>query len=199
VLQGWTIAPFAKWLGIELPSSSMEPEHLSFPIPSEHGKALHLFNVIPDCKAMGLKADELPLSEGAQLAGIVRRGVFITPIKSESLLSGDHVMILAGDSSGAFGALFSHKAPTENQEAMTFFGEFVISPHATLKDLSQVYGFDVPADHEQYSVADYLNKKFYSKPVVGDQVTLGQVQFVVRKVQGEQILLVGLKLIKLKK
>ena len=69
----------------------------------------------------------------------------------------------------------------------------MITPDAALSGLSQLYGFDLPPpEYQEYSVADFLNKRFHAKPVVGDRVALGQVQFVVRIIKGDRITAVGL-------
>lgn len=195
VLQGWTISPMAKWLRIDLPFSLREPEHTQLAVSTEHEKVLHIYSVVPGCKAIGMHPRELSLPEGAQNVGTIRGGVVI---KTGSLLANDQVMILASGPTNVIGALFSPEALLDISESKAFFGEFAIKPSAALGDLSQLYGFTVPPHSEHDSVEDFLNRKFYSRPVVGDRVTLGRVQFVVREVQGGRIMSVGLKLMKVK-
>lgn len=195
VLQGWTISPMARWLRIDLPFSLREPEHTQLTVSTEHEKVLHIYSVVPGCKAIGMHPRELSLPEGAQYVGTIRGGVVI---KTGSLLANDQVMILASGPSNVIGALFSPEALLDISESKAFFGEFTIMPSAALDDLSLLYGFTVPLYSEHDSVEDFLNRKFYSKPVVGDRVTLGRVQFVVREVQDGRIMSVGLKLMKIK-
>ncbi len=79
-------------------------------------------------------------------------------------------------------------------EPRAFFGEFVISLDAPLKDLATIYGFELPEKVAEDTVSEYFNRKFHDKPVVGDRVSLGSVQFVVREVEDGSITSVGLKL-----
>src|SRR5690606_28134902 len=62
VLQGWTIAPVARWLRIELPPSTRDPEHLALKIPNEHEKVLLVYQALVGSNAVGMNARHLPLS-----------------------------------------------------------------------------------------------------------------------------------------
>ena len=70
----------------------------------------------------------------------------------------------------------------------------MLKPDARLADLSQMYGFAVPEALQALTVGEFINRQFHQKPVVGDRVALGHVQFVVKKLEGERIATVGLKL-----
>jgi potassium/hydrogen antiporter len=195
VLQGWTIAPMAKWLRINLPPSFHEPEHLRLKIPDDQGKELHLYQVIPGCNAVGMKPKLLPFSEGAQLAGILRRGVLLEPAAyQQALRTHDHVMILATlGSTSALARLFASPAQISHSLLSAFYGDFTIKPEAMLRELAQLYSFELSSKYQDLSVADFLNKAFHGKPVVGDRAQLGHVQFVVKALEGDKIATVGLK------
>ena len=195
VLQGWTIAPVARWLQIELPPSIREPQHLALMIPNEHEKVLLVYQVLAGSNAVGMNARHLPLSEGAQLVGIIRRGMMIIEWAGQSLQPGDQVVILTSAGSTAkLNRTFATRAPVSRLEPSTFFGNFVIHPDARLADLAQLYGFELPEELQHLSLAEYIARTFYGKPVVGDHVQMGKVQFVVREIKGDTIVAVGLKL-----
>ncbi len=195
VLQGWTIAPLARRLRIDLPSIGREPEHLIVPLPRDPATSLHLYDVVPDSQAMGLRSDKLPVSSGAQLVGVMRHGIMLETDKPQTLVSGDQVMVLAPQgATQRLGSLFAGPEGAKKMEPRAFFGEFVISLDAPLKDLARVYGFELPEKVAEDTVSEYFNRKFHDKPVVGDRVTLGSVQFVVREVEDGRITSVGLKL-----
>jgi cell volume regulation protein A len=75
----------------------------------------------------------------------------------------------------------------------SFYGDFVIKPDARLIDLGTMYGFDVPGELREQTVGTFINRQFHHKPVVGDRVSLGKVEFVVRKLEADRIASVGLK------
>lgn len=195
IIQGWSIAPLARWLRIDLPPHTREPEHWQHQLPTEHEKVLHVYDVPVGCNAIGMSTQRLPLSEGSQLMGIVRDGINIPQNKATHIQAHDQVVILGSHGPTSFGALFSlpgtsHKTSTTD----FFFGEFSVFPEATLGDLSEVYGFEISADQKTESIAHYFNHKFHNKPVVGDRVTLGKVQFVVKEIHDQRITAVGVKL-----
>lgn len=197
VLQGWTIAPIARWLGIEVPPSLEEPEHLVLKIPDDQEKELLVYRAVTGSPAIGTQVARLPLSGGAQLVGLVRHGVLLQEWQQQAIQDEDHVMVLGTDGgSPALARLFTPTASRSDREreVADFFGSFVLRPDARLADLSQMYGFEVPEPLRALTVAEFINRQFHQKPVVGDRVSLGHVQFVVKKLDGERIATVGLKL-----
>ncbi|PLW80995.1 potassium/proton antiporter [Kineobactrum sediminis] len=195
VLQGWTIAPVARWLRVEVPHSLEEPEHLVLKIPDDQEKELLVYQAVTGSPAINLPVRRLPLSGGAQLMGVVRHGILLEDWQEQKLLADDYVVVLAAD--GGIPALARLFAPTEVRsylQSSAFFGNFVIKPDAKLADLSQMYGFEVPEALQAMTVAAIFDKRFHHKPVVGDRVRLGVVQLVVKKLDGDRIAAVGLKL-----
>lgn len=192
VLQGWTIAPVARWLKVKLPPTVRDPDHLTLKIPDDQEKELMVYQVVPGSSAIGMAVGRLPLSEGGQLAGIIRRGMFIDNFAGQALSEGDHIVVLA--SSGATCVLGRLFAPTAYAESSVFFGEFVIKPDARLNDLAQVYGFQVEDELKELSIAELMHKQFHGKPVIGDRIQMGNVQFVVREFKEGKVVSVGLKL-----
>ena len=138
----------------------------------------------------------LPSGEGTQTIGIVRDGVFQSATQKTVLEADDHVMILASEAISAMGALFAPRETLESQqrEQTSFFGEFVISPMATLGDLASVYGLEIAEQDKLESIGAFLTRQFHNRPVVGDRLSLGHLRFVVRKLDQNGISAVGLKL-----
>tara|TARA_R110002110_G_scaffold213154_3_gene426307 strand:- start:41359 stop:43089 length:1731 start_codon:yes stop_codon:yes gene_type:complete len=197
MLQGWTIAPIARWLGIEVPPVLEEPEHLVLKIPDDQEKELLVYRAVVGSPAIGTQVARLPLSGGAQLVGLVRQGVLVQEWQQQTIQDADHVMVLGTDGgTPALARLFTPTASRTDREreVADFFGSFVLKPDARLADLSQMYGFEVPEPLRALTVAEFINRQFHQKPVVGDRVSLGHVQFVVKKLDGERIATVGLKL-----
>lgn len=195
ILQGWTIAPVARWLGVEVPPTLEEPEHLVLKIPDDQEKELLVYQAVQGSSAIGMLGRHLPLSGGAQLVGIVRQGMLLVDWREQKLVPEDHVVVLASaGATAALGRVFAPSASRDYLESSAFFGEFVIKPDALLSELSQLYFFEVPENLKTTTVAAFINRQFHQKPVVGDRVHLGDVQFVVKKLQGERIAAVGLKL-----
>ena len=79
-------------------------------------------------------------------------------------------------------------------ESDRFFGEFGLHPSAKLGDIAHAYGFDIDPASVELTIEQYFSLQFHGKPVVGDQVKLGQVKLIIREIKDEQITSVGLKL-----
>ncbi|WP_416308598.1 potassium/proton antiporter [Neptunicella sp. SCSIO 80796] len=195
VLQGWSIAPMARWLDVELPPPAREAKHLSLFIPDDQKKELLIYHVIDNVSAIGTSTDDLPLEEGAQFVGVLRNGVLLERHKPQLLKAQDRVLIIVsyGQQSN-LGRLFAPSKPHFLNESSAFFGEFIIRTNTKLTDLAALYDFDLSEQQKNMTIAELLNVKFHGKPVIGDRIKLGWVCFVVRGVQQGQITEVGLKL-----
>lgn len=195
VLQGWTIAPMARWLNIDLPPTAKAAEYLHLTIKHEQNKELLVYPVLMGSRAAGITVKRLPLTEGSQIVGVIHRGILLHDIDQRKLICDDQVIILATNSArDVLGRVFAPPAPSSFHEGDGFFGEFALHPEAKLSEIAQAYGFDVDARNAELTVKDYLVKKFHGKPVVGDYAKLGPVKLIVRKIKGSNIESVGLKL-----
>jgi cell volume regulation protein A len=192
VLQGWTIAPVARWLQVELPPPLKEPEHKALKICRDQDKELLVYEAVPGSHAVGMQGRHLPLSEGGQLVGIVRAGIMIERPELQVLTPGDQVLLLVATGNSATIARTFALSPM--LDSVKFFGEFAIKPEAHLTDLGMLYFFQVDQAHREETVAQFIVKQFHGKPVVGDWVRFGPVKFIVREMKGDQISSVGLKL-----
>lgn len=195
LLQGWTIAPVAKWLKIDIPSTLKLPDQLVFKIQDDHAKELQLYRVIEDSSAIGAQTRRLPLHEGAELVAVIRNGILVPDPKRQNLQLNDRVLILASAdfASDSLLRLFAPKAIAQHSNPSAFFGDFVIRPDAGLHDLAQLYGFPLPDDLKDVTVGDYFDRKFHHKPVIGDRLAIGHVQLVVKALEGDAVSAVGLK------
>ena len=200
LIQGWSIAPMARWLKVELPRQHSDRKHFQINLPSRLDKVLHIYEVIAGCRAENQAATELVLPEGGQMAGVLRDGNII-PASPELLLEhGDHAVLFADDDSVVLGGLFSPEETLEkdHQRVSSFYGEFVIVADATLGDLSAVYGLKLGALPPDETLEQYLNRQFHERPVVGDAVYIGDLKLVIRSMNEDRITTVGLKLPKVR-
>ncbi|CAA0090249.1 K(+)/H(+) antiporter NhaP [Zhongshania aliphaticivorans] len=195
VLQGWTIAPIARWLQIELPPSKKQPKHLHLPLDQDQEQELLVYNVVSESRAAGMKSKDLPMKEGSQFLGIIRQGMLLEKNKDQTLADNDQVVILSSSSAKpALGRVFAEKDQSPSVASTYFFGEFALNPDARLIDVAQAYGFTADPAWGNSSVAEYIINQFHGKPVVGDRVKLGPIKLIVKQIEGDRISSVGLKL-----
>lgn len=195
IIQGWTIAPVARWMNIEVPRTAKEPEFLHLTIKQDHDKSLLIYPVLSGSHAADMTTEDLPVSEGSQIMGVIRKGILVERSQAIKLSADDQVVFLATtDARDSLARAFAPAARVSALETSKFFGEFALQPDAPLQDVASVYGFSVETESPNTTIEEYLLKQFHGKPVVGDQIVLGEVHIVVREIKNDRITSVGLKL-----
>jgi cell volume regulation protein A len=102
VLQGWTIASRARWLGIDLPPTAKAAECLHLTIKHEQDKESLVYPVLMGSRAAGISVKRFPgITEGNQIAGVIHRGIRLHDIDKRKLIWDDQIIILATSSARA--------------------------------------------------------------------------------------------------
>jgi cell volume regulation protein A len=111
-----------------------------------------------------------------------------------ALEPGDSVYVIASTAHvDALNRLFIAPHHPDRLEEHRFFGDLVLDADANLSDIAQFYGVDMPADAQSQTLGGYLQRVFRKRPVVGDRIKAGRVEFVVREVRDGRVARVGLK------
>ncbi|MEX1034192.1 MAG: potassium/proton antiporter [Cellvibrionaceae bacterium] len=195
-LQGWTIAPMARWLGLEVPPRQEELQQLSLGIPGHPGCELVAYRVHPGSPADAYKVSKLPLPTQVNLLGVVRRGVLLESQPDTILEPDDYLILLARIHDLSELSPLFHRLPTPLRlRSNEFFGQFSLRGDTHLNDIAQFYGAPVPPEHAEKSVADFMNQRFHHKAVVGDRIRFGNVELVIRQIVHGKIFQVGLKIV----
>jgi len=195
LVQGWTISPLAKFLQVDLPPAAKEPEYLHLTIRDEKEKELFIYTVLEGCKAEGVTVDSIFPMKGEQLVGVVRNGSLLNDYEQHALVCKDQVIILASNTERIeIGKFFGPVILSNNLGYDDFFGEFDLNPEAKLIDLANAYGIDANSFDKDLSLEQYILNQFHGKPVVGDQVKLDFICLIVKGVENNKIISIGLKL-----
>ncbi|WP_373080818.1 potassium/proton antiporter [Zhongshania sp.] len=195
VLQGWTIAPMARWLKVDLPVSLKLPSFRSTHLPSNPHKDLVVYQVVASSRTIGKLILQLALPDGAQVVALIRDEI---PLKSEGeiLKEGDQVVIVA--TTGMAEKLAEVFSPAlsriSSKISSNFFGDFSIRPSSSLGDLASLYGFAIPDELKDITIGEHLTAKFRGRPVVGDAQEFPPVKLIVKEIKNGEISLIGLKL-----
>ena len=83
--------------------------------------------------------------------------------------------------------------PEDETQTRRVFGDFEIDGHTPLESLCAFYGLPVPTDSDQ-DVAAWLRTEIRRPPVVGDHAMLGTAELSVRRMDGQRIARVGIRL-----
>ncbi len=125
----------------------------------------------------------------------LRQGELLDQVAWEDLRAGDQLLLIVDPVD--LEALDSLLAPVETPSRLSdqvFFGEFVLNGEARLADVAAAYAL-VLADRDRDLTLDaFLRQRLDTQVVVGDRLDLQTVELVVRRMEGNRITKVGLKL-----
>lgn len=194
VLQGWTIPLAARLFRVEIPPQSQRLERLALDLPGHSDLELTGYQLQGQSQALTQGLDRLRLPEKAKLLFCLRQHQLLAMDQVEQLQAGDQLyLICPPEYLRQLDRLFVDIAVPERLNERSFFGEFAINGDARLGDLAMLYGFELAAELESVCLHDYLCQRFGS-PVVGDRLSLGDIELVVRVLEGNRCVQVGLKL-----
>jgi cell volume regulation protein A len=195
LLQGWTIAPAARWLQLEAPPQIEPVQRVTVDMPGHFEHEILGFEVKPGSMVAGRTLGDLVMPEGMKIMAAIRDGVPQDPAPGLDFRPGDFIYFLAQPQAIAhLGKLFDpHRVP-DRLEEHRYFGDFVLNGDAMLEDLAAAYGLEAPEQAAGKSLADYLDRAFHGRAVVGDRVRIGAAELVVREIENGRISRVGLRL-----
>ncbi len=190
VLQGWTIGPAAKFLGLALPRKGAAVHRVELDIPGQLGVEMVGYPVHADSAVMnGAK-----LPEWAQPAFVVRDQAVQVAKEAGKLKNGDYAYFMAPPEKAAtLDQLFAHHAELLAHDD-PFFGEFIFDGTAKATDLARLYGLEIAVENANATLADVFAAQFDNTPQVGDQIPAGSATVVVRELDGERVKRAGLHL-----
>jgi cell volume regulation protein A len=94
LIQGTTLPPVARWLGVVDPGGTSELQVESAPL-EDLGADLLQFTIPPGSRLHGVYIDELRLPPGASITLVVRDGHSFVPERNTRLLTGDDLLLVA--------------------------------------------------------------------------------------------------------
>jgi cell volume regulation protein A len=196
VIQGWTIAPMARWLKVDLPVALKLPSFKSTHLPSNPHKDLVVYQVVAGSSVIGKSIYQLTLPDNANVVALIRNEIPLNSNEENTLEESDQVVIVA--TTGMAEKLAQVFSPNisrmSSKLSSSYFGDFSIRPSSALGDLAQLYNFDIPDELKHTTVGEHISRKFGGRPVVGDALTFPQLKLTVKELKNGEISLIGLKL-----
>ncbi len=195
LVQGWTIAPAARLLRLEIPPTAEPVQRFNLDIPGHFDREIACYRVIPGSIAAERPVRNLRLPEGTHITTIVRGHDVLAFDEHLALLPDDLVYIFTDpDHLPQLNRLFDpHRVPDRLDEHI-FYGDFVLDADAGVKNVAEAYGLPLANAREDETVEQYLVRLFHKRPVIGDRAPLGKAEFVVRDIEGGRITKVGLRI-----
>ena len=197
LIQGWSIAPVARWLKLEVPPEP-GPDHSMALDSVDSNDLLQVlsFKVGKGSPIVDSDWQQLNMSQDVSYLGVLRKGEWIKAEQSPSFQLNDILLVLSkAKDVKAVSDKVSTSAEQTSLDKLDFFGDFVLNGEITLNELDGFYSIKFAEDQDpSQSLSEYITEKFHRRVVVGDQVQLDQLVLTVRQIDDhDQILQVGIK------
>jgi cell volume regulation protein A len=190
LVQGWTIAPAARWLGVSFPRSDPLPRRVELDLPGQLEQEIvgyPLSNNSPYLRR-GL------LPTWARPTLVVRDERILSPAEAEPLRAGDYVYLLAPPERAQALDRFFVDLPPPARPDPRLLGDFFVTGDHTLGELAEIYGLAVAPEDAATSLSDFIADKTVRTPRAGDIVPLGAIALVVQQVADGRVVTIGLRL-----
>lgn len=178
LLQGWTVGPLARRLGLVVPARDGTADRLELDLPDNVRYELVTYRLPDNCAALKLAT----LPRWARPSLIVRDGRALKPHQSERLMAGDHVYLFVHPGHvRLLDRLFGSPRPLGSADR-EFFGDFAIGPDARLGELAEYYQLDLGPGLERLTACQMFAREFAGRAEVGDRIHLGQIDLIARAI-----------------
>lgn len=192
LVQGATVAPMARWLKVVLPRAPA-PKH-SYPLINNLDHSLEVAEFVVEEGSPVHAANFNPIQSWQSYpkwVAQVRNNKWLPVEENSKIEVGDHIWLLMRTDDIDDAALSFVRQDQQGQLTVSnFFGEFIINPDALITDLSFAYGVKID---EVGTVEALLKARLGKHPVVGDRIKVGALRLTIRRMEGDSIVMIGLK------
>lgn len=179
VLQGWTIKPLAKRLGLIIPPRIGAIDKVELDLPGTANHELLAYRVVAGSPV--LRGERIP--RWAMPSLVIRDGKSMRYQYAGRLRENDQVyLFIAPSYSKLLDRLFATEAPVAEDDG-EFFGTFAIAPASHVRDIDEAYGPLSISDGERgKTVAELITQRVGGRPDYADRVRLGTIVLIVRDI-----------------
>jgi potassium/hydrogen antiporter len=175
VVQGWTIRPMARQLGLIIPQTLGPVDKVELELPGTASHELVVYHVVPDSPVA--RGERIP--RWARPSLVVRKGQSMRPQYAGRIEADDRLYLFTAPRNiRLLDRLFASPAPVEEDDK-DFFGAFYIDANHTLGELAQAYGVEPPGDPAT-PIGVFLLERLGGQAEVGDRVPVGYLELIVR-------------------
>ncbi|SDS66824.1 potassium/proton antiporter, CPA1 family [Halopseudomonas xinjiangensis] len=195
LLQGSSLPLMARWCRVEIPPQPAPLQRTSLDVAVDGEFELMIYQLDNANWCVGSSLRDLKMPTDTRIAALFRGSSLLHPTGSTQLALND-VLCVVGRSRDlpALSKLFSRAQAPRYLENRKFFGDFILEGEARLGEVGRFYGFDVPPELAELTLASFFGRQFGGHPVVGDSVEWEGHTWVVAAMDNDWILKVGLKL-----
>jgi cell volume regulation protein A len=178
VVQGWTVGPLARRLGLIVPPRQGPLEKVQLELPGSAHHELLAYTVVPESPVT--RGERIP--RWARPSLVVRDGRSMRFQEAGRLLAGDHVYIFVSDRyPRLLDRLFASRAEVSPEDA-DFFGAFAVDPARPAEELEAAYGPGLSEAERRLTIGQLVMQRLGGSAEYADRVTLGPIELIVRDV-----------------
>jgi len=191
VIQGWTIGPLARRLGLIVPQRIGPLDKVELELPGSAHHELLAYTVVAGSPVE--RGERIP--RWARPSLVVRGGRSMKFQESGRLVSGDHVYIFVSDRyPRLLDRLFASRSDLDPEDA-DFFGAFAVDPNHSANELEANYEIGLSETERKLTIGQLMRQRLGGHAEYADRVSLGVIELIVRDVdESGKIASVGLSL-----
>lgn len=178
VIQGWTIGPIARRLGLVVPARLGPLNKVELELPGSAHHELLAYTVVPGSPVA--RGQRIP--RWARPSLVVREGRSMRFQDMGRLSAGDHVYIFVPDRyPRLLDRLFASKADVDPEDE-DFFGAFAVDPARPADELALAYGAELSDAERRLSIEALIRERLEGRVEYGDRIPMGPIELIVRDV-----------------
>lgn len=191
VVQGWTVGPAARWLGLTVPFQHGPLQKVELELPGSAHHELLAYTVVPGSPVA--RGQRIP--RWARPSLVVRDGRSTKFQDAGRLMAGDHVYIFVPDRyPRLLDRLFASRTEVDPEDA-EFFGAFAVDPARPAAELESAYDVGLSEEERSLTIGKLVLARLGGQAEYADRVTIGPIELIVRDVDDKgRILSIGVSL-----
>lgn len=190
LVQGWTLAPAARWLRIALPRSEPAPRRVELDLPGQLEQELVGYHVGTNNPYLRRKI----VPSWAKPVLVVRDERVLAAAEAGPIKPGDHIYLLAPPEKAQVLDRFFVDMPPPQKPDPRLLGDFFVGGDITLGSLGEIYGLTIAPADRGTTLADHFAARLGHPPQPGDVLPLGSIALVVHAEAKGRVTRVGLRL-----
>lgn len=193
LIQGGTLSPMARLMHIQVPKGVSPRQRGALGILPEQDYELFVYTVEnPTLDDQPIQLLQFP--SGALISGLFRGRVMLHPKGNTRLKLGDVLCVISREEDlEQLNLIFSGETKLAKAQ-QAFFGAFVLNGDAPLIEVAKAYGLTVSGRQQHLTLGEFISRRVGGHPVVGDDVHWHGIHWVVKEVEGDTIMKVGMRL-----
>ncbi len=197
LIQGWTVAPLAEKLRLKLPREHAPYYSESLEVPGQSDLMIVGYRIAAHSPAVGHHIGELMLPEDVRIVAAFRQGKAIEALAHFAVEANDFLYVITPQEHATLvDQVLVPVGEAEEHEQAAYFGDFSLNGDARMEEVAGMYGASVPPLAKGLTLAEFLDRRFHKRCVVGDRVFLGVMELVVREMDNGTVGKVGVRVLR---